>query len=160
MTIQTIDAQQLLAELQAGWVYCISLATDSDTIAALEGASIEEPLPLPLGTRMSRFGKAFLADYTTNRTWRYGDTQAEPSFTEQDRRAFWMIRSGALIAVPLVKEDKLMALLSVASPTPRVWTQQEVDLVKQVAERTWLEPSSELKPKTPCAAKAKPRFES
>ena len=47
-----------------------------------------------------------------------------------------MIRAGALIAVPLVKDDKLMGLFSVASPTPRVWTHQEVDLVKQVAERT------------------------
>ena len=136
VTIQTIAAQQLLAELQAGWVYYVSLATDSDTIARLEGVSTEEPLPLPLGTRMSRFGKAFLADYTTNRTVRYGDTQAEPSFTAQDRQAFRMIRAGALIAVPLVKDDKLMGLFSVASPTPRVWTHQEVDLVKQVAERT------------------------
>ncbi|SFF13722.1 ATP-binding protein [Spirosoma endophyticum] len=138
VTIQTIAAQQLLAELRAGWVYYISLATDSDTISALEGVSTEEPVPLLLGTGISRFGKAFLADYTNNGTVRYGDTQAEPSFTEQDRQAFRMIRAGALIAVPLVKVDKLIALLSVASPTPRVWTQQEVDLVKQVAERTWI----------------------
>ncbi|GAB3047633.1 sensor histidine kinase [Spirosoma pulveris] len=137
-TIQTIAAQQLLAELQAGWVYFVSLATDSDTISALAGVSTEQPLPLPLGTRMSRFGKAFLPDYTNNRILCYGDTQAEPSFTQQDRQAFRMIRAGAFIALPLLKEDKPIALLSVAVPTPRVWTQQEVDLVKEVAERTWI----------------------
>ncbi|UHG94968.1 ATP-binding protein [Spirosoma oryzicola] len=138
VTIQTTAAQQLLAELQAGWVYFVSLAIDNDTISTLEGVSKEEPLALLPNTKMSRFGMSFLPDYANNQALHYGDTQAEPSFTEQNRQAFRTIRTGALIAVPLVKEDRLMALLIAAVPTSRVWTQQEVDLVKQVAERTWI----------------------
>lgn len=41
------------------------------------------------------------------------------------------------LAVPLVKEGALVAALSIHHPAPRAWTDDEVELVREVAERTW-----------------------
>ncbi len=43
----------------------------------------------------------------------------------------------ALIAVPLVKADRLVAVLSVHHASPRDWTDGEVMLLGRVAEQTW-----------------------
>lgn len=41
------------------------------------------------------------------------------------------------LAVPLVKDGVLVAALSIHHPQPRAWTDEEVELVREVAERTW-----------------------
>ncbi len=43
----------------------------------------------------------------------------------------------AMLNVPLVKEDRLVAVLSVHMSAARSWTQEEVTLAQEVAERTW-----------------------
>jgi signal transduction histidine kinase len=47
----------------------------------------------------------------------------------------WGIRS--LIAVPILKDDKLMAIFNVMHTAPRPWTRSDIMLVEQVAQRTW-----------------------
>src|SRR5205085_9032053 len=41
------------------------------------------------------------------------------------------------ISVPLIKNERLIAALSVTSLTARQWTPAEVELVTETAERTW-----------------------
>jgi PAS domain S-box-containing protein len=56
----------------------------------------------------------------------------------QDLRAVWRgERIGALLVVPLVKSGRLIACLGVDAPTPRSWTAHDVQLARDVAERTW-----------------------
>ena len=43
----------------------------------------------------------------------------------------------AQLAVPLVKAGRLIALLFVHSAEPRGWSEQDIALVQEVAERTW-----------------------
>lgn len=43
----------------------------------------------------------------------------------------------AQLAVPLVKAGKLIALLFVHSAEPRGWSEEDIALVREVAERTW-----------------------
>ncbi len=43
----------------------------------------------------------------------------------------------AQLAVPLVKAGRLIALLFVHSAVPRDWSEEDVSLVRDVAERTW-----------------------
>ncbi|MDF1502742.1 GAF domain-containing protein [Roseisolibacter sp. H3M3-2] len=43
----------------------------------------------------------------------------------------------AFIAVPLRRDGRLVAVLSVTETTPRAWTPLETVLVREVAERTW-----------------------
>jgi PAS domain S-box-containing protein len=44
---------------------------------------------------------------------------------------------GSAIAVPLLKDRETYAVLTVMDNVPRAWAQDEVDLVREVAERTW-----------------------
>ena len=43
----------------------------------------------------------------------------------------------AVLGVPILRGGRLAAILSVYSSSPRAWTDTEVDLVREVAERTW-----------------------
>ncbi|NJW55374.1 GAF domain-containing protein, partial [Salinimicrobium oceani] len=45
-------------------------------------------------------------------------------------------RVRAIIAVPLLKNEKLVAIVTIQQKNPRRWTNQEVALVKEVAEHT------------------------
>jgi PAS domain S-box-containing protein len=43
----------------------------------------------------------------------------------------------AAITVPLVKDGRLMAMLIVSHPTPRRWSDDEIQLVEELADRVW-----------------------
>ncbi len=54
----------------------------------------------------------------------------------------WMIpgrstTSGALLCVPILHDGKLAAALSLRQSLPRVWSEDEIRLVHQVAQRSW-----------------------
>jgi signal transduction histidine kinase/ActR/RegA family two-component response regulator len=44
----------------------------------------------------------------------------------------------ACVAVPLMRDNQWAASLMVQSPVPRVWSPEEIDLIRTAAERTWL----------------------
>ncbi len=44
----------------------------------------------------------------------------------------------ACVAVPLMRDARWAATLMVHSPVPRVWSAEEVELIRTAAERTWL----------------------
>jgi signal transduction histidine kinase len=43
----------------------------------------------------------------------------------------------ALVAVPLMKDGQMVACLAITSSVPRRWSQGEISLLEQAAERTW-----------------------
>ena len=58
----------------------------------------------------------------------YGDTY-EPQLVAS--------RTGGFYAAPLFRNGQLVAALSVTSLLPRTWTPDEVELIRETAERTW-----------------------
>ncbi len=65
------------------------------------------------------------------------DIETEPRFPEAKRAYMRSIQVGALIGIPLLKGDDWVAVLGVHSIAPRHWSEREVALVAEVAERTW-----------------------
>jgi PAS domain S-box-containing protein len=51
--------------------------------------------------------------------------------------AFAALEFSAVITVSLIKRGRMMAALYVHNRTPRLWSDSEVKLIKDVAERTW-----------------------
>ncbi|WP_201860293.1 HWE histidine kinase domain-containing protein [Microvirga soli] len=51
--------------------------------------------------------------------------------------AFALLETASVITVSLIKRGRMMAALYVHNRTPRLWSDSEVKLVKDVAERTW-----------------------
>src|SRR5205085_11887157 len=57
--------------------------------------------------------------------------------SDVERAAYRAIDVRAYIAVPLVKDGRFAALLAVHDVGARGWTEAEVRLVEETAERTW-----------------------
>ena len=81
------------------------------------------------------FGEAHGAIVRAGETFRADDVAAR--IAAGDRAVFDAMRIAAAVTVPLVKQDRLVAVLSVHQREPRVWTEAEVQLIREVAERTW-----------------------
>ena len=92
----------------------------------------------------SRVGRYSLSDFNwVGPTFRMGgpvvvaDTQTSPLIPDADRPAVAAVGVGAFVAAPLIRDGRLVAALFVNDLSPRDWTPDEVELVKETAERTW-----------------------
>jgi signal transduction histidine kinase len=65
------------------------------------------------------------------------DTRTSPLIPDADRPAVAAVGVGAFVAAPLIRDGRLVAALSVSDLSPRAWTPQEVELIKETAKRTW-----------------------
>jgi PAS domain S-box-containing protein len=87
---------------------------------------------------LNAFGEGLIKDLSEGRTIDIEDVRKDPrtvDFTD----AFDAIQTRALIRAPLIRSGHLRAFLYVHSSTPRLWTEAQVDLVEEVAARTWAE---------------------
>lgn len=65
------------------------------------------------------------------------DVASDPHLTE-DVRQLWLVRGvAAVVAVPLVKDGRVVSVFGVHNARPRDWMPDEVALVEEVADRTW-----------------------
>ncbi|MFJ7713860.1 GAF domain-containing protein [Methylobacterium sp. NPDC014830] len=65
------------------------------------------------------------------------DTQTSPAVPPADRPALAALRIAACMGAPLVKDGQLVGALCVTQSRPREWTGDEVELLRDVAERIW-----------------------
>lgn len=65
------------------------------------------------------------------------DIQNDKSLRDNEKQALARYGVGASLKVPLVKDGRLVAFLDVNYPTAHVFHPHEIDLVKEVADRSW-----------------------
>jgi PAS domain S-box-containing protein len=65
------------------------------------------------------------------------DMNADARLSEATRTAFLQAGVYAIVGIPLIKEDRWVANFGVQHGTPRRWTDEEIALVQETAERTW-----------------------
>ena len=93
-------------------------------------------LPSSAGThRLEVFGPTLAERARRGEDIVIPDVDAEPDIP--DRKAYQAGGVGAGIAVPLVKGGHLEAVLTAQQREARAWAEDEVALVRDVAERTW-----------------------
>lgn len=83
------------------------------------------------------FGKQLTATHAAGQVQVVDDIEQNPLATDAERQALRAAHIGAYITVPLIKEGQWVATLAVHSIAPRAWARQQVELVQDVAERTW-----------------------
>jgi PAS domain S-box-containing protein len=66
------------------------------------------------------------------------DTAADPGTAPYFDTEYQPYHCRAFLAVPVVREGRLQAVIAVHSGTPRAWKTEEVELLQAAAERTWL----------------------
>jgi PAS domain S-box-containing protein len=90
-----------------------------------------------LGTHdLSPFGDAILAPLLRGGTLVVEDTEADPRCTAESRAAFAAMGTRATISAALLEAGRMRATLFVHAREPRAWTEAEVALVEEVAQRT------------------------
>lgn len=92
--------------------------------------------PLPQYTRISDFSADQLACYLEGRPFIVSDTETDERVSAT-REACRAIQVRAWVGVPIVKNGRLLTVLGVEKMTPHLWTDAEVGLLQEVAERTW-----------------------
>jgi PAS domain S-box-containing protein len=65
------------------------------------------------------------------------DVETDERFSEEARATFRARQIAAFVGVSLFKDGQMVASFGANHHTPRVWTAAEIELVRQVAERTW-----------------------
>jgi PAS domain S-box-containing protein len=132
--IQAEAARLLGAYLDVRRVAYFEIAGDEYVV---EGGYVAGSAPLRGRYPITSFGPKLLAALQTGRAVVTPDVAADRDLPLAERAAFAAIDVAAYIAVPLVKEGRFVAGLTVHAAQPRTWMPDEVVLVEETAERTW-----------------------
>lgn len=87
--------------------------------------------------RYADYGPELLHALRAGRTVVRPDIDRDPILTADEKRAHAELGLAATVNVPLVKEGRLVAILFVHQDRPRAWTEAEIALMQETAERTW-----------------------
>ena len=83
------------------------------------------------------FGEQIMAQRYRGEPLVVADIGSAPGFEAEEREAWRAANVRAAVVIPLVKEGLLVAEFGVHCAKARQWTEAEVDLLADVAERTW-----------------------
>jgi PAS domain S-box-containing protein len=94
----------------------------------------------PLGGSLSLFpfGAATRAEHQSGQIIVLCDTQADPRTRALFEAAYQPAQIRACIAIPVLRDERWLASLTVTQRTSRSWTEREVALLQQVTEQAWL----------------------
>jgi PAS domain S-box-containing protein len=86
---------------------------------------------------LNRFGARVAAAMRQGRTLVLHDVQRELA-PDEGADSFLAVDIKAIICCPLVKDGRLIAMMGVHQDRPRNWTANEIQLLEEVAERSWV----------------------
>ncbi|KAF3887395.1 MULTISPECIES: PAS domain S-box protein [Nostocales] len=87
---------------------------------------------------MNSFGVEIIAELKQGKTIVVDDVDVDPRTCGSGEAAFDAIQTKSLLCVPLVKQGRFVALFVLHHVSPRQWTEEDVALMEQIAEQTWL----------------------
>jgi PAS domain S-box-containing protein len=132
----TLCAAQLLGtHVDANQVLYAEIDTDAHVGAVVHEWSDEHGALVTGAHSLTAVGPELLAQLATGHTVVVEDVRGEPKAGPLETYERTSLRS--FVVVPLVKDERLVALLGVLQRTPRHWLPSEVALVEEIAERTW-----------------------
>ncbi|HVN41580.1 MAG TPA: GAF domain-containing protein, partial [Steroidobacteraceae bacterium] len=106
-----------------------SAVVATDWVAGV--ASLEGRAP-PLA-----YAANLLAALRRGETLIVNDLENDPRLDAEESAGFRTVDTSALIVTALMRDGQAVAALSAHSATPRVWTDLEVDLLRETASRAW-----------------------
>jgi PAS domain S-box-containing protein len=106
-------------------------------IGGVRGEFVRTGEPMTRRFPLGAFGESLVGALHRGEMLVLTDTGTDSRLNEAERAMFRSVESSAAVSAPLVKEGRLAAVFTVHDFTPRNWTVVEVDLVHEVAERTW-----------------------
>lgn len=86
--------------------------------------------------RMDNFGPEIISELRAGRMMWVNDVNSDPRVGPSSA-AFAAINTRSVLAAPLFKEGRFVAMLYLHHPEPRQWTESETALSREVVEQTW-----------------------
>lgn len=135
--IEEVVTKMTLDFLDADWCYFGTI--EKDNVIVLRDA-LRGNLPSVAGVYPINNFALFKAILDTGRPFVVDDVQTETNdLLDEDLILLCVqLQIISFIAVPVIKNDKPVALLALVQSKPRKWTESEVQLVLEIAERTWV----------------------
>lgn len=91
------------------------------------------------GYSLEEFFPNIIEELKTGRPIYSSDVTTDPRLADPTRQALYRtINTRAVVGVPFVRNDRLMAILYVYSAKPRTWSSDDLSLIEDVTERTWI----------------------
>ena len=102
-----------------------------------DGDEKEPVVPFPEHFTFGQFGQHTMAARYRGEPLIVNDVQNDPQYSAAERAAWAKFGVRAAVVATLPKLGRLVAEFGVHSTTAREWTDAEITLIKEVAERTW-----------------------
>lgn len=109
---------------------------DEDGVKRLVGVGTDT-YEWPDRLKMSDFAPDIAEVYRLRKSYVIEDAQTDPRLSENGRETIMRMGVRSLVAVPVVKEGRLMTVLTVQARAKRTWRRTELQLLEEVAERIW-----------------------
>ena len=132
----SVAMKNLGKHMEVNRAYYAEALEDGDTLLTRSGYLKDVP-PLPVRIKLSDLDAGIRGPYLRGEILVLHDIvkDLEPNPKMDQARKETMIR--ACIGVPLVKDEKILALVGVHQSIPRQWTAEDIAIVEEVCERTW-----------------------
>ena len=134
--LKRVGVRLLAEELHADRVFLATPTADGQvwTIRHEHAAGGQgQPSHFP----MSDFQRAQRLQWASGHMSSVADSDSDPSLSAADRAAYAAFGARAAVGVPLIQGGRFAALLCVNHATPRVWSETELSLAGEAAERIW-----------------------
>jgi PAS domain S-box-containing protein len=85
---------------------------------------------------LAALGQKLAAQHSSGQPVRVDDTHDDPLFDDGNRPMFDQLGIRAVLTLPMIRAGEIVAVLSAQQGEPRHWTDSEVELVRDLADRT------------------------
>jgi two-component system, cell cycle sensor histidine kinase and response regulator CckA len=134
--IQAIAARTLGESLRASRVIYLEVMANNEEVIVHRNYT-NGVAGLSGQYRLEDYRRNLTADHQAGQTQIVTNIPDNLKYTDAEKAKYHDLEIAAHIDVPLVKDNQFVALLAVHQSTPRPWTDTEVKLVEETAERTW-----------------------
>ena len=133
--LKRMASHLLGVHLQASRVMYAEVVNDADVLI---GPSYVSGVPSVEGThRLEDYGPKLLSTWLAGDNVVAHDIPNDGGYSEREKAAYAEVQIVANLAVPIMKNGQLVAILGLHQNAPRRWSLDDIALAQEIAERTW-----------------------
>jgi signal transduction histidine kinase/PleD family two-component response regulator len=110
---------------------------DSDGTVSIGQSYVDGVAQIDGRYSMNDFGSALLPTLMLGGHVVVSDIASDHRYTELEKVAYAQLNIVANLAIPILKNGRLAAVLGVHQSTPRIWTNEEIAMAREIGELTW-----------------------
>lgn len=88
--------------------------------------------------RLEDYGPKLLALFESGENQVMPDVPNDAGYSDTEKAAYSQLKIVANLGIPILKNGKLVAVLGMHQTVPRRWTDDDIAIAREIAERTWV----------------------